>query len=186
MKATSLLCAAPLFILVACSSDNDSGEKKIISVEKKEVLKAPVKVAANQSMTVLVKGMSCEHACGGSIRMALKETGGVDRCSFDFKEDRPENKAIITYDDKKITPKKIISIIETINEKQFTTSEPTVKPIQTESGSGKSKDITTSKESAEVLPQKVSEEEIVHTGGGQSSLDYSGVIQLFSHILTIQ
>lgn len=183
MKASTILFATPLLLLAACSQNDESGEKKIISVEKKEVLKEPVKVFPNQTMTVKVKGMSCEHSCGGSIRMALKETGAVDRCSFDFKEERPENTAIITYDDKKISPKKIISIIETINDKQFTTADPTVKPITANKANNKvSTEKIESKETSFVAPAESSEENVASFGG---SSDYSGVINLFTYILTI-
>ena len=186
MKAASVLFAVSLLLLTACGQSE--GEKKIISVEKKEVLKESVAVIPNQKMTLKVKGMSCEHACGGSIRMALKETGAVDRCSFDFEADRPENTAFITYDDTKITPKKIISIIETINDKQFTTADPTVKSIDAEQPAikTKTKEAAVPKESAETLPVKTEEDNIVNSGGGQSSLDFPGAIQLFSRILTIQ
>lgn len=185
MKAVSIIYALPVLLLVSCGQGNNEGEKKIISVEKKEVLKEPAKVFPNQTMTVQVKGMSCEHSCGGSIRMALKETGAVDRCSFDFKEDRPENTATITYDDKKINPKKIINIIETINDKQFTTSNHSVKPIQAEAKTEKAKEQVSVKETSEALPQKTQENDIAVSSGG-GSMDYSGVVHLFSFILTIQ
>lgn len=185
MKAASIFYALPLILLASCGAENADGEKRIISVEKKEVLKEPVKVIPNQTMTVKVKGMSCEHSCGGSIRMALKETGAVDRCSFDFKEERPENTATITYDDKKISPKKIISIIETINDKQFTTSDHSVKAIHAEASTEKTKESVSTKETSEVLPQKAAENDIAVSGGG-GSMEYPGVVHLFSFILTIQ
>lgn len=184
MKAHAILFATPLLFLAACSQNDASGEKKILSVEKKEVLKEPVKVFPNQTMTVKVKGMSCEHSCGGSIRMALKETGAVDRCSFDFKEERPENTAIITYDDKKISPKKIISIIESINDKQFTTADPTVKPITAarKVDEKPNAEKSSSRETSFVAPKESEEENIATFSGGS---DYSGVVNLFTYILTI-
>lgn len=109
-----------LFSLVSCSSNE---EKKIIKIEKKAMYKPLEKVVPTKKLTVDVNGMSCEHACGGSIRMALKETNAVDRVSFDFETDRKTNKAFIAFDDKKISEKDIVSIIEKINDKQFTTGE---------------------------------------------------------------
>lgn len=127
MKA---LFPVTLSILMIASACGGSGEKKIISVEKKIVMKQPVKVNVNREMTVQVEGMSCEHACGGAIRMALKETGAVDRCSFDFEADRKVNTAFITFDKDKISADKIVSIIEKVNEGQFTTSNASTKTIE--------------------------------------------------------
>jgi copper chaperone CopZ len=109
-----------LFSLASCSSNE---EKKIIKIEKKVMYKPLKKVVPTKKLTIDVSGMTCEHACGGSIRMALKETNAVDRVSFDFETDRKTNKAFIAFDDKKISEKEIVTIIEKINDKQFTTGE---------------------------------------------------------------
>jgi copper chaperone CopZ len=127
MKALLPISVSILLIAASCA---ESGEKKIISVEKKIVMKQPVKVNVNREMSINVEGMSCEHACGGAIRMALKETGAVDRCSFDFETDRKVNTAFITFDKDKISPDKIVSIIEKVNDGQFTTSNATTKPVE--------------------------------------------------------
>ena len=109
-----------LFSLASCSSNE---EKKIIKIEKKVMYKPLEKVVPTKKLVIDVNGMTCEHACGGSIRMALKETNAVDRVSFDFETDRKTNKAFIAFDDKKISEKEIVTIIEKINDKQFTTGE---------------------------------------------------------------
>lgn len=109
-----------LFSLASCSSNE---EKKIIKIEKKVMYKPLEKVVPTKKLAIDVSGMTCEHACGGSIRMALKETNAVDRVSFDFETDRKTNKAFIAFDDKKISQKEIVTIIEKINDKQFTTGE---------------------------------------------------------------
>jgi copper chaperone CopZ len=88
------------------------------------------KVLPTSKMTVEVSGMSCVHACGGAIRMELKDTKAVDRVSFDFEDGRKTNKCFITFDDKKISEKEIISIIQRINNKQFTTGKSSVEPIK--------------------------------------------------------
>ncbi|MNJ83796.1 hypothetical protein D3C87_12200 [compost metagenome] len=119
MKHALFIGLATVFALGSCSS----GEKKIISVEKKVVYKKLDPVHANRKLAVEVSGMSCEHACGGSIRMALKETGAVDRVSYDFESGRKSNVAYITFDKSKISADKIVSIIETINDKQFKTGK---------------------------------------------------------------
>lgn len=120
----------PVSLLLLTASCGGSGEKKILSVEKKEVLKTPEKVAVNRELSVDIAGMSCEQGCGGTIRMALKETGAVERCSFDFKEGRNVNTAYITFDKDKISPDKILSIISKLNDKQFKTSNPATKTLE--------------------------------------------------------
>lgn len=119
MKHALFIGLVTVFALGSCSS----GEKKIISVEKKVVYKKLDPVHANRKLAVEVSGMSCEHACGGSIRMALKETGAVDRVSYDFESGRKSNTAYITFDKSKISADKIVSIIESINDKQFKTGK---------------------------------------------------------------
>lgn len=115
-----------LLNLTSCSSTD---EKKIIKIEKKVMYQPLEKVVPTKKLTIDVSGMTCEHACGGSIRMALKETNAVDRVSFDFETDRKINKAFIAFDDKKISEKEIVTIIEKINDKQFTTGEAEVTSI---------------------------------------------------------
>jgi len=120
MKSILLIPCAFLLLTVSCSDNN---EKKIISVEKKIVYKAAAPVEVNRQLAVEVMGMSCEHACGGAIRTALKETNAVERCSFDFKTDRKVNTAFITFDKDKISADKILGIIKKLNEGQFTTGK---------------------------------------------------------------
>jgi copper chaperone CopZ len=68
-----------------------------------------------------VEGMTCEHACGGSIRMALMDTKAVNRVKFDFVSDRKVNTAYVYFDKSKINADEIVKIIEDLNEGQFTT-----------------------------------------------------------------
>lgn len=120
-------------ILISLASCGGTGTKKIISRETKQNYQPMVEVSANRKLVVEVSGMSCEHACGGSIRMGLKETNAVDRVSFDFKTDRDVNIAYITFDKSKISADKIISIIEALNNKQFKTGKVTSTEIEEES-----------------------------------------------------
>lgn len=131
MKHAIIFGLATAFVLSSCTSN----EKKIISVEKKVVYKKLDPVHANRKLAIEVSGMTCEHACGGSIRMALKETGAVDRVSYDFEDGRKTNTAYITFDKSKISADKIVSIIETINEKQFTTGKLSSSDIEEETKS---------------------------------------------------
>lgn len=119
-KVLVVVIGALTFGVTSCGG---SGEKKIISVEKKITYTKLKPVHADRKLAIEVRGMSCEHACGGAIRMALKETGAVDRVSYDFEDGRKTQTAFITFDKSKINVDKIVSIIESINDKQFTTGK---------------------------------------------------------------
>lgn len=110
-------------LTLGVTSCGESGEKKIISVEKKVSYTKLKPVHADRKLAIEVRGMSCEHACGGAIRMALKEIGAVERVSYDFEDGRKTQTAFITFDKSKINVDKIVSIIESINDKQFTTGK---------------------------------------------------------------
>jgi copper chaperone CopZ len=115
MIRTSLLfCLLGLF--VACNSTPET----IVLRREKVVKTAKTKVIGTKKMTFEIEGMTCEMGCGGSIRKALKETGGVERVQYDFVEGRKKQVALITYDAAKIDAQKMLQLIQTINEKQFT------------------------------------------------------------------
>jgi copper chaperone CopZ len=127
MKSILLTSSALFLLTVSCS---DHSEKRILSVEKKIVYENAGPVAANRQLAVEVMGMSCEHACGGTIRTALKDTKAVDRCSFDFKPDRKVNTAFITFDKDKISADQIVSIIQKLNDGQFTTGKTATTSLE--------------------------------------------------------
>lgn len=180
INSTTMKYLLPLSVslLLLAASCGGSGEKKIISVEKKIVLKQPVKVAVNRELSVDVSGMSCEQSCGGSIRMALKETGAVDRCSFDFKEGRKANKAFITFDKNKISADKILSIIQTINEGQFTTANATTKALEAETGS------TTSSETTETSMETPEAPAVEKIGVSTASFEFPNLFELLSELIS--
>jgi copper chaperone CopZ len=101
----------------SCSS---STEKTEISSQQEEV----IPIVANKMLEIEIEGMMCEMGCGGSIRKALKGTGGVEQCSFDFDDEAEWNKAYIKFDKYKVSADKIISLIEELNENQFATRNP--------------------------------------------------------------
>lgn len=128
MKTTLLFTVGiSSVLLLSCAQE----EKKIISIEKNVSYTKMKPVHADRKLAIEVSGMTCEHACGGSIRMALKETGAVDRVSYDFEADRKVNTAYITFDKSKISVDRIIGIIESINEKQFTTGKSSSSAVET-------------------------------------------------------
>jgi copper chaperone CopZ len=165
-----------LVVLLIAASCAGNGEKKIISVEKKIVLKAPAKVAVNRELAVKVAGMSCEHACGGAIRMALKETGAVDRCSFDFKTDRAVNTAFITFDKDKISADKILAIIQQINDGQFTTSAPETRMIEEKA--------TTSDSGTGESSEKSEKSMVKEIGVSTTSFEFPNLFELFSRLVS--
>ncbi len=115
MIRTSLLfCLLGLF--VACNSTPET----IVLRREKVVKTAKTKVIGTKKMTAEIEGMTCEMGCGGSIRKALKETGGVERVQYDFVAGRKKQVAVVTYDAAKTDVLKMLQLIQTINEKQFT------------------------------------------------------------------
>ncbi|AEA43094.1 heavy-metal-associated domain-containing protein [Fluviicola taffensis] len=168
-NALFLGITASLFLLGSCSS----GEKKIISVEKKVAYKKLDPVQADRKLAIEVSGMSCEHACGGSIRMALKETGAVDRVSYDFETGRKTNTAYVTFDKSKISADKIISIIETINEKQFTTGKTSSTDIEeTAKSSSPSTTVVTETKTSKI-----------NVDVSETSWKIPNVLSFFSHLI---
>jgi copper chaperone CopZ len=116
MMIRSLLFFSLLGLFVAC---NSTPETIVLRREKgQKTLKT--KVIGTKKMTTEIEGMTCEMGCGGSIRKALKEIGGVERVQYDFVEGRKKQVALITYDAAKIDAQKMLQLIQTINEKQFT------------------------------------------------------------------
>ena len=112
-----LYVSALTTLLFSCSSEPEVVHLRTVKGQEKET----IKVNANRMLTVEIEGMSCEMACGGSIRTNLKATGAVDRVQFDFEDGREIQTAFISYDSKKISDDQMLKLIQTINEKQFTT-----------------------------------------------------------------
>lgn len=115
-----------ILTLVSCAfvSCNESSEKVLIKTVKGQPNKNDnKKVIANAQLNLEISGMSCEKGCGGTIRTALKQTGGVERVSYDFVEGRDTQIANITLDSNKVNLNKIKTIISELNENQFTTGK---------------------------------------------------------------
>jgi hypothetical protein len=114
-----LIILVPLVysLLFSCIGESNVVHVRTVKGQKKEA----VKVKANRMLTVEIEGMACEMACGGSIRSHLKSTGAVERVQFDFEDGRRIQTAFITYNSKKISDEEMLELIQSINEKQFTT-----------------------------------------------------------------
>ncbi|MEY4603284.1 MAG: hypothetical protein RIT43_576 [Bacteroidota bacterium] len=113
-------------LLFSCSSEPDVVHLKTVKGKKVSTQET---VVPNKMLTVGIEGMSCEMACGGSIRTNLRSTGGVSRVRYDFEEGRNVQTAFISFNDEKISEEEILSIIETINENQFKTHQHSTQEI---------------------------------------------------------
>jgi copper chaperone CopZ len=81
--------------------------------------KVCTEVNANTSLNLGVKGMVCKMGCGGSIRKALKATCAVEKVDVSFIDTLEEQSIIVYYDRSKVAPEQMISVLNTINDKQF-------------------------------------------------------------------
>jgi hypothetical protein len=102
MKSTLIIFSVGIVTLL--SSCNNASEKKILKTEKAFEEKEEIAVIPNNTLSVEISGMTCEHGCGGSIRSALKE---------------------IKFDDKKISQDELIAVIEKIHDGQYKTGKVT-------------------------------------------------------------
>lgn len=117
-------------VLITACSDAESPNTETTSKTEKETA---VVVNANRVLTMEVTGMSCEMACGGSIREGLLETNAVARVQFEnFDMEQETNVAKVYFDDTKISIEKIVAIVSKLNNKQFTvgaTSDETFSEV---------------------------------------------------------
>ena len=110
--------------LFSCSTDSNSVEQNESQTEEQ------VAVVSDSELKLDIEGMVCAHGCGSSIKKALKATGGVEKVSIDFEEERASNELTIRYDSKKISKKKIETILAELNEGQFTCTEVSNEKIE--------------------------------------------------------
>lgn len=109
-----------LVLISSCAETTKEVEVQDVQKEVSSENEA-ITVVPNHVMTMEISGMSCEMACGGSIREGLVETGAVSRVQYiDFDMDNETNVAKVYFDDSKITEEKIVEIVSALNKKQFT------------------------------------------------------------------
>lgn len=107
-------------IAITLAGCNSKPEKIHLRTEKgPRAEHADIKVDANSTMKMEIQGMTCEMGCGGTIRTGLKETKAVARVQYDWKEGEKVQTATISFDGKKITPEKMVDIVEKLNDNQF-------------------------------------------------------------------
>ena len=68
--------------------------------------------AATRSATLQVKGWTC-GACAAASKIALKKVDGVESVSTDT----TKAEAVVTYDDSKVTPQKLVDAVEKLGYK---------------------------------------------------------------------
>ena len=78
------------------------------------------KVVADKMLTFEIQGMSCEMMCGSSIRQELSATNAVEKCEFDFEEERETNIVKVSFDQEKTSAKDLIKIVTKMNDGEFT------------------------------------------------------------------
>lgn len=114
--------------VVACSTNEATSNESEAAQE--EVAKAdPI---ADKVMTMEVNGMMCKMNCGGSIRKALKGTGGVTRVEFDFEDGRETNVAKISFDSKLVNEQQMMEAVTSLYDGQYTIGNTAVSDITEE------------------------------------------------------
>lgn len=83
-----------------------------------------IPVHANAQLDFSVEGMVCQMGCGGLMRKELKKTGAVERVEVQFVDKEKVQLVQVSFDSTLISGNKITSILNTINDHQFT-----AKPI---------------------------------------------------------
>jgi len=104
-----------LFFIIGCTSE----EKPVFIRKESHTVSKPNKVISNKKVSMEIEGMTCVMGCGASIRKELYTTKAVSSVDFDFKEDRKINTVKIAFDTTKLSVDKLVSILTTMNEKQF-------------------------------------------------------------------
>lgn len=67
-----------------------------------------------------IEGMVCEMGCGAALRKGLYTTEAVSQVKVEYEEDRKANVIQVFYEAGKTSPEKMKTIIESLNDGQFT------------------------------------------------------------------
>ena len=107
-----------LFVATLFSCQDSTEKSTPVSVNKNK----SITIHANSQADFAVEGMVCQMGCGGSIRKELKMTHAVERVEVNFIEEQKEQVVHVKYDSTLISTQKIISILTTMNDRQFKAS----------------------------------------------------------------
>jgi len=104
--------------------------KKLLSLLIAFVFAWPA-VAANRSVTFEVRGWTC-GSCAAATRIALKNLHGIE----DVKTDHDKMEAVVTYDDAKVTPERMVQAVAKLGYKATvkTTAAPSASSPRPHAG----------------------------------------------------
>ena len=122
-----------LTIIYSCNHKEDVVILKSQKLSETQKDTKPKKETPNTVLELDIEGMTCELGCGGSIRVGVKELGGIHRVRFDFKEGQKKQRAFVSYDSKKVNKNQIIEEIEKLNDGQFIAEEISKEKSKTNS-----------------------------------------------------
>ena len=122
-----------LTLIYSCNQKEDVVVLKRQKLSETQKGTKPKKETPNTVLEVDIEGMTCELGCGGSIRVGVKELGGIHRVRFDFKEGQKKQRAYVSYDSKKVNKNQIIEEIEKLNDGQFIAEEISTEKSKTNS-----------------------------------------------------
>jgi copper chaperone CopZ len=123
MKKFGILIWMLTLMLAACQTSSSAENKEITDEDIART------VEATHIAEIEVTGMTCEMGCGGDIRKALRNTGGVSKVDFDFESDRDVNIARVQFDNFTIQQEELRKVISALNKGQFTVGEIQTSPI---------------------------------------------------------
>ena len=122
-----------LTLVYSCNQKEDVVILKRQKLSETQKNPKPKKETPNTVLELDIEGMTCELGCGGSIRVGVKELGGIHRVRFDFKEGQKKQRAYVSYDSKKVDKNQIIEEIEKLNDGQFIAEEISTEKSKTNS-----------------------------------------------------
>jgi copper chaperone CopZ len=115
-------------LLAACQTSSSAENKEITDEDIART------VEATHIAEIEVTGMTCEMGCGGDIRKALRNTGGVAKVDFDFESDRDVNIARVHFDNLTIQADELRKVITALNKGQFTVGQIQTSSIPSSEG----------------------------------------------------
>lgn len=124
-----IIYVSVIALSVAACSTNEATSNESDATQEEVVKADPV---ADKMMTMEVNGMMCKMNCGGSIRKALKGTGGVTRVEFDFEDGRETNVAKVSFDSKLVDEKQMMEAVTSLYDGQYTIGNTSVSDIAEE------------------------------------------------------
>jgi copper chaperone CopZ len=128
MKKFGFLIWMFTLLLAACQTSSSADIKEITDEDIART------VEATHIAEIEVTGMTCEMGCGGDIRKALRNTGGVAKVDFDFESDRDVNIARVHFDNLTIQADELRKVITALNKGQFTVGQIQTSSIPSSEG----------------------------------------------------